>query len=74
MVHEVIYMNLYIEMIRNHNTMRNLSETCGMTYVSLRRKMRGESPFLLEECLAIKAALHSDLPIETLFERKEGHA
>ena len=74
MVHEVIYMNLYIEMIRNYINMRGLSAASGMTYVSLRRKMRGESPFLLEECLAIKAALHSEMPLETLFERVKENA
>lgn len=71
MLHNTVFMTLYLETVRNQMNIRELSEASGIGYTSLRRKMMGASPFLLWECLAIKAVLHSELPIEKLFERKE---
>lgn len=74
MKHKVIFYTLEFEIMCSDLGLKGIAEAAGMTYTSLRRKLRGESPFLLQECIDIKQALHSDLPIETLFERKEGHA
>lgn len=71
MKHNVIFCNLECEMLFNNMSIKELADASGMTYVSILRKLRGESPWQLEECMAVKKALNSDLPIETLFERKE---
>lgn len=74
MLHNTVFMTLYLETVRNQMNIRELSEASGIGYTSLRRKMRGDCPFLLWECQAIKAVLHSELPIEKLFERVKENA
>lgn len=74
MVHKIVYMNLYIKIIENKMNVLEFSEAADIGYTTLRRKLRGEFSFTLEECLAIKAALHSELPIEKLFEREKENA
>lgn len=70
MTHKVIFVHLVFEMIQHDMSIKELAAASGLTYVSLRRKMRDEAPFLLKECIAIKQALKSDMPLETLFEKK----
>lgn len=71
MKHNVIFMNLAVEMLQKNMTYKELAELCGLANATLRRKIHGDSYWLLEECIAVKKALGSDLPIETMFERKE---
>lgn len=67
----IAYMRVYVDMMMQGMNLIDLATASGISYVSMRRKLRGESPWFLEECIAVKEALHSDLPIETLFEKRE---
>lgn len=46
---------------------RNLAESLYMDHSGLARKIRGYSKLTVEEAIAIKKAIVSDLPIEELF-------
>jgi hypothetical protein len=59
--------NVRIELVRNHMTMVDLSNETGIRYQTLSEKMRGNSPLLLKEAIAIKKALKTDMPLEELF-------
>lgn len=48
-------------------TKQQLSELTDIPYTTLLQKMRGETPFKLEECVKIKSAIGSCYPIEELF-------
>ena len=65
----IVFRRVFVEMCMLGWDVMELAKACGVSYVSLRRKLCGESPWLLEECIAVKEALKSDMPIETLFER-----
>ena len=62
-----MYENLNIEMVRNKCNILQLSKKTGIKYQTLVGKVRGESQFKFDECLAIKHALHSEMPLEVLF-------
>ena len=74
MVRKIVFKNVLLKMNENGMGMCDLADACGMAYPSIRRKLRGEGGITLEECLAVKAALHSELPLETLFERVKENA
>jgi len=74
MVRKIVFKNVLLKMNENGMGMCDLADACGMTYPSIRRKLRGEGGITLEECLAVKAALQSDMPLEKLFERVNDHA
>jgi hypothetical protein len=59
--------NVRIELVRNHMTMLDLSNETGIRYQTLSEKMRGNSPLLLKEAIAIKKALKTDMSLEELF-------
>jgi len=67
-----VYARLMVEMYLAGMDNRALSEKAGITYASLRRKMRGDTPVKLEEARRIRDALKSTLPVEKLFEKVEG--
>ena len=50
--------------------MRQLAEETDISYVSLRRKLRGESPFMLEEAMKVRSALEVQMPLDMLFEKR----
>lgn len=62
-----MFENVRIELVRKHMTMLDLSEKTGIRYQTLSEKMRGNSPLLLKEAIAIKKALDVDMPLEELF-------
>ena len=70
MKHRAIFFRLEYLLLLEGLDIKGLAEAAGMTYVTLRRKLRGEASFLLDECFAIKKALNTDMPIETLFEKR----
>lgn len=71
MKRNVLYFHLEYERLCKNLSIQELADASGISYVSMRRKLRGEAPWQLEECMAVKKALNSDLPIETLFEKRE---
>ena len=62
-----MYTNIKIELVKKHWTLVDLAAAIGMRYQTLSEKMRGNSPFTLQEAIAIKQALGSDEPLEYLF-------
>ena len=62
-----MYENLNIEMARNRCNILQLSKKTKIKYQTLVGKVRGDSQFKFDECLAIKRALHSEMPLEVLF-------
>ncbi len=66
-----VYMQVMVEMFLRNMDSHALAEKAGISYPSLRRKLRGEGSLGLEEAKRIRWALDSDKPLETLFERRE---
>ena len=65
-----VYLQVMVQMYLRGMDSHALAEQAGMSYPSLRRKMRGEGSFGLEEAIRIKEVLQCDLPLEKLFERR----
>lgn len=66
-----VYTCLMAQMYLRGMDSRELALRAGMPYASLRRKMRGDSSFKLEEAACIRKILKCDLPLEELFQRKD---
>lgn len=66
-----IYTQVMLQMYLNDLNCRELSARTGIAYPTLRRKLRGESDFLLAEALRVKAVLNVPMTLEELF-RKRG--
>ncbi|MBQ9263895.1 MAG: hypothetical protein IJ189_06735 [Clostridia bacterium] len=66
-----VYTQVMIQMYLRGMDCRTLSQKTGMSYPTLRRKLRGEGSIRLADALRIRSALGCDMPIEVLFERKE---
>ena len=64
-----MYPNLKAEMARQGVTMTALAEMLKWWPAKLSAKMNGKQPFKLDECAAIKSALHVSIPLEVLFEK-----
>lgn len=62
-----MFENVRVELVRKHMTMLDLANATGIRYQTLSEKMRGNSPLLLKEAIAIKKALGVDMPLEELF-------
>lgn len=62
-----MYKELDVELTRKGMTRKDLSEKTGIRYQTLNSKLRKEYPLTFDECLKIKAALQSDMPLEKLF-------
>ncbi len=74
MQYQSTFSQVMIQMFLKGWNVRQLSQEADISYVSLRRKLRGESPFTLDEAFAIQAALQTDMPLDTLFERRKEEA
>ncbi len=66
-----VYMQVMVQMYLRGMDSHMLAEKAGISYPSLRRKLRGEGGLGLEEAKRIHRALGSDLSLEALFERRE---
>lgn len=66
-----VYAQLMAQMYLRGYDSQSLAKKTQMAYTSLRRKLRGEGTLKLEEALRIRQALGCDLPLETLFERRD---
>lgn len=65
-----IYAQVMVQMCLKGWSIRELAEEVGMSYVSMRRKLRGESPVMLEEAFSIRNALEVQMPLDALFEKR----
>lgn len=62
-----VYMQLRIQMYIHHIDTKELSTKTGISYTSLRRKMKGETPFTLKEAKLIQSILNCGLSLDDLF-------
>lgn len=62
-----MFKNLEAEMVRASYNRERLAKTIGISTRTIGCKLRGETSFTLEECLAIKDALNVDMNVEQLF-------
>lgn len=62
-----MYENVRAELARKNKTLTDLSQETGIRYQTLSEKLRGNSPLLLKEAVAIKRAIGVDMSIEELF-------
>lgn len=65
-----VYAQVMVEMYLKGMDSLTLSRKTGMSYPTLRRKLRGDGAIRLEEAMRIRSALECDLPLEKLFERR----
>lgn len=65
---ECIYPEIYIQMYRRNLDSKKLSSLTGIGYASLRRKMRGITPFSIDEAKLIQKALNCRATLDELFE------
>ena len=70
MVPDVVYPGVAIETFMKCYTYKELSEKSKIKYASLLRKMKGISPFTIEEAKSIQKALDCKKPLEILFIKK----
>lgn len=71
---ECVYLQVVVQMYLKGWDSRTLAEKAGISYPSLRRKLRGASPMNLEEARQIQQALQCGMNLDTLFARREdGH-
>ena len=67
-----LYLQVLVQMYLRGWTSRDLADRAGMSYSSLRRKLRGATPLLLEEAQRVQAALDCGLTLDQLFARQGG--
>ena len=69
---ECIYLQVLVQMYLRGWNSRELAQKTGMSYTSLRRKLRGASPLMLDEARQIQRVLDCGMTLDMLFSRKEG--
>lgn len=62
-----MYRNLKAELARKGWDVKVLAAETGISYTTLLNKMQGKSEFKFDECIVVKAALNTSLPLEHLF-------
>lgn len=67
---EYVFMEVQVQMLLKGWNSHLLADRTGISYPSLRRKMRGESPFTLDEAFRIRRALGCDMDLDALFARR----
>lgn len=68
---EEIYLEVMVQMLLKGWNSHMLAAKAGISYPSLRRKMRGCSPFTLDEAIRIRRALDCGMDLDALFARRE---
>lgn len=66
-----MYPNVKAEMARRNMTALTLSEKTGIPYSTLTPKLAGKTPITIKEAKLIKRELHTELPIDELFDDEE---
>ena len=67
---ECVYLQVMVQMYLKGWDSRELADKAGITYTSMRRKLRGTSPLHLEEARRIQRALDCGLSMDELFARR----
>lgn len=62
-----MYKNLQIELVKKGWSILDLARESGIKYQTLINKVNGNSEFKFDECVAIKTALSSKMPLEEIF-------
>lgn len=68
---ECVYMQVMVQMYLRGWDSRALAEKAGLSYTSIRRKLRGMSPLHLEEARRIQEALNCGMSLDDLFARRD---
>ena len=68
---QCVYLQVLVQMYMKGWSSHQLAERTGISYPSLRRKMRGASPQNLDEAVKIQSVLGCGMTLDQLFARKE---
>ena len=71
---DCIYLQVMVQCYLRGLDSRSLAEKAGMSYTSLRRKLRGISPMNLDEAKKIQTALNCGMSLDELFSTRERRA
>ncbi len=66
-----MYLQVLVQMYMKGMNSHQLADRTGISYPSLRRKMRGTSPLQLDEARRIQSVLNCGMTLDQLFIRKE---
>lgn len=66
-----IYPRVMAQMYLKGYDNKRLAKEIGLSYITLRRRLRGDTPIKLEEAARIRDVLDCDMPLEALFQRRE---
>lgn len=64
-----MYREIEIQLIRKQMSKPELANAMGINKLTLYSKLRGDSPFTLEECFLIQELIGDDLTLDQLFKR-----
>ena len=67
---DCVYLQVMVQMYIRGWDSRTLAKNAGMSYTSIRRKLRGEAPLHLEEARRIQQALGCSMTLDELFVRR----
>lgn len=62
-----MYKSINVEMAKNGLTKKDLARVSGIPYSSLLDKLNRRTAFTFDECIKIKRALNTSIPLEELF-------
>ena len=68
---QCVYLQVLVQMYMKGWNSHQLAERTGISYPSLRRKMRGASPLHLDEARKIQSVLGCGMTLDQLFAKKE---
>ena len=68
---QCVYVQVMVQMCLRGWDSRDLADKTGLTYSSMRRKLRGIAPLRLEEARRIQEALDCGLSLDQLFKRAD---
>ena len=68
---QCVYLQVLVQMYMKGWNSHQLADQAGISYPSLRRKMRGASPLQLDEARRIQTVLDCGMTLDQLFARKE---
>lgn len=68
---ECVYIQVMVQMYMRGWDSRTLAEKAGLSYSTIRRKLRGLAPLHLEEARTIQTALNCGLTLDELFARQD---
>ncbi len=69
MKRDSVYAQVMVQMFLKGMDSHTLSQKTGLSYPTLRRKLRGDGCIRLEEAILIRQALGCEMPLEELFAR-----